>query len=463
MEKVLDRVSYFRRYSSGYMALCPAHEDRKASLSIKENEDGKVLLKCHAGCSTRDVLAAMGLSFADVSAREPEHVYVYRDEQGNPLYEVVRKPGKEFFQRRYEGGRTINGLGDTRRVLYRLPEVLAADPSRTVYVCEGEKDVDALVERGYVATCNLGGAGQWRDEYSEVLRGRHVAVIQDKDTVGRKHAFDVLLSLRSHGVASVRLLEAREGKDAYDHLAYGYDVDDFVEPSFFTPLDFMNTDVHVEWLWSGLVAEGDLALISGPPGIGKSWLTMSLAVAIANGWSTFLDLPVKNGRVLYFDEENAPDVVVSRMVHKLGHQHFADIRYINAEGLMIDKHPEMLMQEVLVYQPALIVIDSLSRVHTREENSFAEMSEILNQVLKPIARKTDAALLLIHHTDKMGVGPRGSGDIEAAVDVSLSVSGERGAGSFWLKMRKSRRRKSGDAMYVVIEDVGGMTRLRRVR
>lgn len=47
-------------------ALCPAHQDRQPSLSVSEGDGGKVLLRCFAGCSTADVLAAAGLDWPDL-------------------------------------------------------------------------------------------------------------------------------------------------------------------------------------------------------------------------------------------------------------------------------------------------------------------------------------------------------------------------------------------------------------
>jgi hypothetical protein len=67
IDKVLDRLpSKPHRSGRGWSAKCPAHEDRKPSLSITETADGKVLLHCWAGCSTESVLAALGLRWSDL-------------------------------------------------------------------------------------------------------------------------------------------------------------------------------------------------------------------------------------------------------------------------------------------------------------------------------------------------------------------------------------------------------------
>jgi hypothetical protein len=65
-ENLLARLPGARRAGNGWSARCPAHDDRRASLSIAEGGDGTVLLKCHAGCSTAAVLAAVGLSPRDL-------------------------------------------------------------------------------------------------------------------------------------------------------------------------------------------------------------------------------------------------------------------------------------------------------------------------------------------------------------------------------------------------------------
>lgn len=230
VEDVLRRLQGVKRGGNGWVARCPAHDDRHASLGVTAGDDGRVLLKCHAECDTRRIVAALGIQLGDLfperpSGREPDAVYDYFDERGELLYQVIRFPGKQFRQRRPEGTGWSWKLGDVRRVLYRLPEVLASEPDESVvYVVEGEKDANALVALGFVATSNAGGAGKWRREYSESLRGREVVILPDNDEPGRAHAAAAAKSL--HGVALrvrvVQLPGLPEKGDVSDWLGSGH-------------------------------------------------------------------------------------------------------------------------------------------------------------------------------------------------------------------------------------------------
>jgi hypothetical protein len=74
---LLDRLTGVRQSAPGrWLARCPAHEDRAPSLSIRELDDGRILLNDFGGCSTGDVLAALGLAMSDLfPQRLPEHRY----------------------------------------------------------------------------------------------------------------------------------------------------------------------------------------------------------------------------------------------------------------------------------------------------------------------------------------------------------------------------------------------------
>lgn len=113
-------------------------------------------------------------------------------------------------------------------MLYRLPKVLlAARKGARVYIVEGEKDVHAIEEAGGVATCNPGGAGKWRAEYAEALRGTDVVIVADRDDAGTNHGEQVRASLEGVALAAT-VVEPATGKDAADHLSAGKKLDDFV-------------------------------------------------------------------------------------------------------------------------------------------------------------------------------------------------------------------------------------------
>jgi hypothetical protein len=233
LEDFLSRLNGVKLSGTGWTALCPAHDDRNPSLSVSEGDDDLILIHCHAGCPSEAILAALGLEerdlFATSTEARPRQVegYPYVDETGAVLFEVVRFEPKKFQQRRPNGrGGWIWKLGGTRRVLYRLPEVLAAAVrGDLIYVAEGERDVHSLEAVGAVATTSPGGAGKWRSEYAESLRGAQVVVIADDDKRGIAHALAVAASLPP---GTARIVRAAVGKDVTDHLNAGKTLDELV-------------------------------------------------------------------------------------------------------------------------------------------------------------------------------------------------------------------------------------------
>src|SRR5690606_13180233 len=125
---------------------------------------------------------------------------------GTLLYQACRMEPKDFRQRKpKDGGDWEWSLKNVRRVVYRLPELLVADPTQPVFIPEGEKDVDRLRENGFVATCNVGGGGKWKREYSDAPAGRDVVILADNDEPGQKHAEQVAKSLQGKA-RSVRVV-----------------------------------------------------------------------------------------------------------------------------------------------------------------------------------------------------------------------------------------------------------------
>ncbi|MCK9266842.1 toprim domain-containing protein [bacterium] len=245
LNKILDRLEQVKSLPNNeYTALCPSHDDKHPSLSITE-QDGKILMYCHAGCVLKDIVNSIGLTMSDLfplsskkrqQKKIEEVIYDYVDEEDILLYQTVRSDGKTFRQRRPDGnGGYFWNLRDVRRVLYHLPNVIQGISNQeTIYICEGEKDADNLAKLNFVTTTSPMGAGKWREDYTESLKGCCQAVIiADKDKPGREHAKTVAEQLHKAGIP-VKVIElpnlnGKQIKDFSDWLSAGGMREDFLD------------------------------------------------------------------------------------------------------------------------------------------------------------------------------------------------------------------------------------------
>lgn len=251
----LERV---RWTGKEWEALCPAHDDKRPSLTVRLGQKSdELLIHCHAAeaCSftaIRDALSARAHEpvlfrphngkdgWKPAKAMKPEAHWDYLNEEGTPLYRVLKfrdEDGKKTFRQWTHDASEPDGfrknMEGTRRVLYRLPALLEnqrQEPIKRRVVClvEGEKDADSLEAIGVLATTASGGAGKFHLTDSSPLAGCRVAVIPDVDPVdpltglrpGWDHAMRVANLL--HGKAAqvlVVVLPVAEGQDISDWLA----------------------------------------------------------------------------------------------------------------------------------------------------------------------------------------------------------------------------------------------------
>ncbi|MBA7666656.1 hypothetical protein ES703_74737 [subsurface metagenome] len=207
-------------------------------------------------------------------------------------FEVVRTKPKGFYQRRPDGkGGYVNNLKGITTSLYHadeLPGAIAAGTS--IFIDEGEKDVDRLRAEGFTATCNPMGAGKWHDRYSQALEGAEIVIIPDNDGPGRDHAAHVARSCYGKA-ARIGVLELPDAKDVSEWLDNGHTADELRQlASQVTQYHPAQLDRILErcrhWLFmpdTGLleVALGVIAanllpgdpvwlLLVGPPGSGKT-------------------------------------------------------------------------------------------------------------------------------------------------------------------------------------------------
>lgn len=254
LSELLGRLKGVQDKGGGqYMARCPVHDDKRASLALRMGNKG-IVLNCRAGCPVEAVAEALGVSMRDLMADSPSRQhsdapagmvvhtlserkkpekpekpvtpttplkvgdvfrgskvtaeYVYQASDGTDLVRVYRTESKEFPQMHKAADGWHWGGGSHKGLLYRLPEVVAAvKGGRPVYVAEGEKDVETLRALDFCATTNKGGASVWPERCDE-LKDAVVYVLPDNDAPGQAHAVQIGHALRSVA-AEVRTVDLR--------------------------------------------------------------------------------------------------------------------------------------------------------------------------------------------------------------------------------------------------------------
>jgi len=458
---------------SGWTARCPAHDDQHASLSIAIGNDGRLLVKCHVGCTGAAILTATGLNWKDLFPRpEPAtatgdpastKVYEVRDADGHLVAEHVREDrpeGKRFWWRRSGGVRGLGGIPVRDLPLFGS-ELLRDRPQDPVVVVEGEKATQAARRFELLAVGTVtGAAGCPSPKALEQLRGRTIVLWPDNDTPGLDHMRRLAVALKEIA-ASVRTASwpagTPEGHDAADLLAAGKNTEDVLvllglhpdapaaeresEPATPSGLRLLRplsaaaifTDESLgtrRWMWADYIPEGSLVLLAGFMKTGKTTLVYSLVGAAVYG-RTFLGRDTtKTGALVLAVEEHLRDVR----------------RHLQAAGIGPDApvyvHVGMLpatqegLEEVRAFMAerslGLLVVDTLTRFWgVRDENDNSEVIAALGPLLD-LAHTVGITVLLVHHAGKneeeesTGREIRGASGTFGMVDQALILKRVRG-------------------------------------
>ncbi len=452
-----------KKHGNSYQCHCPAHDDRKASLSLDLGVDGRILLYCHAGCEFEAIAQALkqkGVSLANLApadtferGKKPQSAagkpriaatYDYRDADGRLLFQTVRLDPKGFFQRRPDGyGGWINNLKGVSPALYRLPEILAAVQKRErIYIVEGEKDAARLAQLDLAATCNHGGAGKWQALHSAYLKGAaEIIIIPDNDEAGERHAQMVASSLRDAGLHRIRILSlpgVPPKGDVSDWLDAGGTVQELEVLADNVPLWKLDATASplsppvkwkllsaqqvldlspIQWLIENEIPEGGLTVLYGDSGSGKSFLALDYALRIA-----------QESNVVYVAGEGLggyPDRLLAWGNHNK--QSFGGFHLIDDAISMLDEIAVATFIEVIApLKPKLIVIDTLARAMLGgDENSARDMGLFIDACNR-IQHELGAAVLVVHHTGKNRSGERGSSALRGGADSMIEMSNEDG-------------------------------------
>lgn len=450
-----------RRSGGGYMVPCPVHGadggDSNPSCEVSPGTSQPVLIRCHAGCETADILAAVNLTWDEVSAERVEQAeahqqsrewlpgssihqetYEYVDGEGVLVWQVLRSTAKEFFQRHPdpEGPRgwrwTAPPLAE--RVLYRLPRVLeAVAGGHEVWFPEGERDVHALEGAGVIATTSAGGAKAWSPHYAEVLRGARVTIVADRDEAGRLHARAKRASLLEVE-CQVRIVEAASGKDARDHLEAGLGLDAFLEtvPYEEEPVydlaptlgEYLGEAPEARvWVVPNLLAAREVCMVTGYEGHGKSSFMKQVCVQVSSGLHPFSLRRIEPVRTLFVDLENpkADNYEDFQRLREIARQHsdvdpaqYMHILESRPTNLATDEGRSWLVERIHAHRPQLVTIGPLYNMMGEDASSESAVRPV-KDTLDYIRERYGCAFLIEHHV------PHRSGDVRDVRPIGSSI------------------------------------------
>lgn len=245
MSFTIEKLENVKGNNGQYTALCPAHDDNNNSLSVKITND-RILLYCHAGCSTEAIMSSLGLPmtalFMDEKPKKSSAAkhkintitYDYKTADGSIAYRKQRYEfddnSKSFAFYTPDGKKGRGG----KSYPYNLTAVLAPE-AETVYFCEGEKCVDAVTKAGRIATSLDAGANSiWKKEYNAYFENKNVIILPDNDEPGALYASKIAHELTNSKI--IRLPDLPKGGDIYDWLQHGHTMEEIDElPPFVKP------------------------------------------------------------------------------------------------------------------------------------------------------------------------------------------------------------------------------------
>lgn len=431
LREILTYFDVGRRISeTSYQCKCPHHTDNKASMTVTE-KDGKILIHCHAGCETEDILKDVGLTMEDLivkpSAAEDfggekwrkdlEAVYDYFDDNGNYRYSKLRYKGKRIFNGviTKDKGCDFKSVPKDRYLFNskRIRENLKEKPREPVYIVEGEKDVITLTGLG-LAAATAGGAKQWRKAFAKYFKGAYVVILPDNDEPGRDLAERIVKDIKGTCYAyKVARTSTAEHGDVTDYIEEGHTKEDLMKLVEAEPWTIEGkakkasftwaNDVKAEptkWLWYPYYIDENINIFGGETGTGKTWNLCAIVATVTTGNQPegMPGIVEKQGNVLYLGGEDGNSGIRARL-EAVG----ADL----AKVALVENHIDCtgsefigLLEEV---KPVLVIIDPLMSFVGSDVNinDYVGARQVADH-LRTVAREYKTSIIMVVHPPKRG-------------------------------------------------------------
>ncbi|RCL02112.1 MAG: hypothetical protein JSC188_000434 [Candidatus Tokpelaia sp. JSC188] len=221
-------------------------------------------------------------------------------------------------------------------------------------------------------------------------------------------------------------------------------------------VSFNQDPPQLDFIWPGFLS-GTVGALIAPGATGKSFWALEASMSVACGVSggDLLGLnPFYSGRVFYLAGED-PEAVLVRRIHAIGKYFDLSARKAIAENLIVEpimgsmfnimdeRHLDRLI--ALCTGMRLIVLDTLSRIHTLDENSNGDMARLV-LTLEHVAVRTGASVLYLHHVNKGSARDGCIDQQQAARGASALIDNARWCG-FVAKMAEDEAKALSDSSY----------------
>jgi hypothetical protein len=208
---------------------------------------------------------------------------------------------------------------------------------------------------------------------------------------------------------------------------------------FESAADFIDSDMHIEYLIDGIIEKDTIGVMFGESGVGKSFLAIDIGLSVACGIETFNIRQSMKGVVLYVAGEGFGGIkrrskawqVENKMTKEDLKFFYLSKEVINLVGTDFESviAEGQRLQELNSSPIALIIVDTLARHMEGDENSTKDMSDFIKGVSRLQSTFKGSVLMLLHHTGKSKKELlRGSSALKAAMDFEICV--KRGNISF---------------------------------
>lgn len=435
---------------------CPAHPDKHPSSDFNHDKNTWLCRSCGAGGGWIDLARRLGI---DPFPKAPKSIapagtryYTVYDADGFPLATKVREDsgtGEKSMHWEHNGKRGLpEGISPTDLLYGGIPQDTILSDTKSLFLVEGERAAQALIDVGYPAFGTTSGAqGVPSDVALSALLAHPVAIWADADDPGRNAAEAIALRLHALGNHDIRMVdwaEAPEKGDAADYCAlHGGDLSHLTikhwqppEPPYRSASELMSLVLPPpRYAVPGLVAEG-LNILAGRPKAGKSWWALQAGLAIASGGVAFNAIPVVEGDVLYLALEDTWRRLQSRIGILMGTRLAPEKLALAVRSERFDEGGLVATDAWLTEHPdaRLVIVDTFQRVRplrgTKGTDTYGEDYAHSN-MLKELADKHRVAIVAIHHTRKAtGDDPlesiSGTNGLAGAADAVLVLKHERG-------------------------------------